>query len=198
MLRRSAGWLIALFHAARPRQRVKNLLVFLPLLFDVDLVWFPDDPATLLPGVGVLLTLCVAFCALSSAVYIGNDLADRKADGWHPAKRYRPIASGRLPAWLAVLVLLLLAVGGMYGLYRASGAPAWPGGLIGAAYLLVNAGYSLRLRKAAFVDVMLVAGGYVLRVAAGAGCGRRRASFALALRSYGVWRVVCGDRPPLR
>ena len=183
-----------LLRTARPRQWVKNLLVFLPLLFAVDLVWSPDDLTTLLPYALPLAVLFAAFCALSSAVYIINDVADREADRHHPIKRRRPIASGVLPVWLAVAGILALAAGGMLGLYAISSQAGWLL-LIGAVYLLVNVGYSLALKRVALVDVMLVAGGYVLRAVAGAvAVGAAPSPWLYAVTAAGALFIVVGRR----
>ena len=183
-----------LLRTARPRQWVKNLLVFLPLLFAVDLVWSPDDLTTLLPYALPLAVLFAAFCALSSAVYIINDVADREADRHHPVKRRRPIASGVLPVWLAVTGILALAAGGMFGLYAISSQAGWLL-LIGAVYLLVNVGYSLALKRVALVDVMLVAGGYVLRAVAGAvAVGAAPSPWLYAVTAAGALFIVVGRR----
>ena len=159
---------------------MKNLLVFLSLLFAVDLVWSADDLTTLLPYAPRLAILFAAFCALSSAVYIINDLADREADRQHPTKRTRPIASGMLPVPLAAAAQFVLIVGGMFGLYAISEPPLVPLAMIGAVYLLVNVGYSLRTQAggAGGRD----AGGRRLRDACRrGGGGRRRYALPVAL-----------------
>ena len=184
--------LAGLCRTARPLQWVKNLLVFLPLLFAVDLVWEPGDVATLLPYIPRLLTLFVAFCALSSAVYLLNDVADREADRRHPTKRARPIASGLVPAWLAISTLAVLAVVGMLGLYVISPLTL---PLIGGIYLIANVGYSLRLKRVALVDVMIVAGGYVLRAVAGAvAVGAAPSPWLYAVTAAGALFIVIGRR----
>ena len=184
--------LAGLCRTARPLQWVKNLLVFLPLLFAVDLVWDPTDIGTLLPYIPRLLTLFVAFSALSSAVYLLNDVADREADRRHPTKRARPIASGLVPAWLAVSTLAVLAVVGMLGLYVISPLTL---PLIGGIYLIANVGYSLRLKRVALVDVMIVAGGYVLRAVAGAvAVGAAPSPWLYAVTAAGALFIVIGRR----
>ena len=186
---------VALLKTMRPRQWVKNLLVLLPLLFAVDLVWTPSDLTTLLQYAPPLAVLCVAFCALSSAVYIVNDLADRNADRQHPTKRSRPIASGLLPVPLAAVALCVLAVAGMFALYVISTPPLAPLALIGAVYLLVNVGYSLGLKRVALVDVMIVAGGYVLRAVAGAvAVGATPSPWLYAVTAAGALFIVIGRR----
>ncbi len=186
--------LTGLLMTARPLQWVKNLLVLLPLLFAVDLVWEPGDLSTLIPYIPRLAALFAAFCALSSAVYVLNDLADREADRRHPTKRARPIASGLVPGWLAASTLTVLAVAGMAGLYGIS-APALVLPLIGGIYLIANVGYSLRLKRVALVDVMIVAGGYVLRAVAGAvAVGAAPSPWLYAVTAAGALFIVIGRR----
>ena len=190
-MKRLTGLLIAM----RPRQWVKNLLVLLPLLFAVNLVWFPGEPATLLRHTPALGLLFVAFCALSSAVYIGNDLADRAADRRHPVKRRRPIAAGVLPFWMAALAAGALAAGGMGAMFAIGTAPFFYLPLVGVIYLAVNGAYSLRLKRVAPVDVMLVAGGYVLRAVAGAlAVGAAPSPWLYAVTAAGALFLVIGRR----
>ena len=183
--------LTGLLKALRPRQWVKNLLVFLPLLFAVDLVWSGDDLTTLLPHLGRLLALGAAFCAAASAVYLLNDLADREADRQHPIKRRRPIASGEVPAWLALVGTLALALVGLVVMYFLG----WPLVLAGSIYLAINVAYSAGLKRVALVDVMLVASGYVLRAVAGAlAVGAAPSPWLYAVTAAGALFIVVGRR----
>ena len=183
--------LTGLLKALRPRQWVKNLLVFLPLLFAVDLVWSADDLTTLLPHLGRLLALVAAFCASASAVYLLNDLADREADRQHPVKRRRPIASGAVPAWLALVGTLALALVGLVVMYFLG----WPLVLAGSIYLGINVAYSAGLKRVALVDVMLVASGYVLRAVAGAlAVGAAPSPWLYAVTAAGALLIVVGRR----
>ena len=183
--------LTGLLKALRPRQWVKNLLVFLPLLFAVDLVWSADDLTTLLPHLGRLLALVAAFCAAASAVYLLNDLADREADRQHPVKRRRPIASGAVPAWLALVGTLALALVGLVVMYFLG----WPLVLAGSIYLGINVAYSAGLKRVALVDVMLVASGYVLRAVAGAlAVGAAPSPWLYAVTAAGALLIVVGRR----
>ena len=96
---------VGLLRAMRPLQWVKNGLVFLPFLFAIDLAWSVDDLASI-PGMLLrLAAVSLAFCALSSGVYLLNDLMDREADRRHPDKRRRPIASGTVSAPMAAAAL---------------------------------------------------------------------------------------------
>jgi decaprenyl-phosphate phosphoribosyltransferase len=104
----------ALVVGLRPRQWVKNLLVLAA----------PFAAGALLePGVlGPTLLAFVAFCAVSSAVYLVNDVADREADRLHPHKRNRPVASGRLTVPVALAAAAVLAVAGL----ALAAVPGWP------------------------------------------------------------------------
>ena len=155
---------IALVRALRPKQWIKNGLVFIPFLFAVDLAWSPD---TIVEVPGILLRVAVvaaAFCALSAAVYLFNDLLDRNADRNHPVKRFRPLASGRVTVPIAVATMAAsLSIG--------LGLLALTGGLlagIGLLYVALNAGYSLGLKQLVILDVLLVGSGYVIRTVVGA------------------------------
>ena len=155
---------MALVRALRPRQWIKNGLVFLPFLFAVDLAWSPSELAAI-PGLLLdVLLAAVAFCALSAAVYLFNDLQDRHSDRSHPVKRLRPLASGQVSVPLAVLTLgCCLTMGlAIFGLVE----PILTG--IGVLYLALNAGYSLGLKRLVVIDVLLVASGYVIRTVVGA------------------------------
>ncbi len=155
---------MALVRALRPRQWIKNGLVFLPFLFAVDLAWSPSELEAV-PGLLLdVLLAAVAFCALSAAVYLFNDLQDRQSDRSHPVKRLRPLASGQVSVPLAVLILGSCLVLGLaiFSLID----PFLTG--IGVLYLALNAGYSLGLKRLVVIDVLLVASGYVIRTVVGA------------------------------
>jgi 4-hydroxybenzoate polyprenyltransferase len=103
------------------------------------------------------------FCALSSAVYLFNDVLDRDADRHHPLKRTRPIASGELPVKLAVVAAGVLGVAAVEAALLTD--PAL--GLIAGAYLTLLLLYSAALKHIVIVDVLVIAAGFVLRAAAG-------------------------------
>jgi len=145
----------ALVETLRPRQWIKNGLVFAGVIF----AGLMSDPRALgRAGLGFL-----AFSLLSGAVYLFNDLRDAGADRLHPKKRLRPIASGRLStgaAWTGVVVVLALAAALSWLLGPWFAATA-------AAYLGLNLAYSLGLKHVVLVDVMAIATGFVLRAIAG-------------------------------
>lgn len=151
---RSTVWLLLV--AVRPEQWTKNLLVFAGImfggrLFDRDAIWHA-------------LGAFVAFCALSSTVYLFNDLADREADRSHPLKRSRPLASGALSARAALLAGAGLAIGGL----AISIVIGYAFSLVACAYLALLLLYSAALKQFVIIDVLTIAGGFVLRAIAGA------------------------------
>jgi len=146
----------ALVRTLRPRQWVKNVFVGAPLVFSRHLT----DAAYL----GRAALAMLAFCALSGAVYAFNDVHDVEADREHPTKRLRPIAAGVLSERMALTAAAVLSAGALLGCFALS--PRLAG--YAAAYLVINLAYSLRLKRIAFVDVGLIAIGFLLRVLAGA------------------------------
>ena len=156
--------LVALVRAFRPLQWVKNGLVFLPFVFAVDVAWSTDDLSQVPDLLVKLFLIASAFCALSSAVYLFNDLLDRAGDQLHPIKRNRPIASGMVGAPLAVSVMIILAVVALAVMVLVEPLLATAGGL----YALINIGYSLGLKQVVLLDAFAVTSGYVIRAVAGA------------------------------
>jgi decaprenyl-phosphate phosphoribosyltransferase len=147
---------IALVRTLRPHQWVKNAFVLAPLVFSKHLF----DHAYAVRA--VLAALC--FCALSGAVYAFNDVRDVEADRQHPSKRHRPIAAGQLSEQAALVAAAVLAAGALVGASLLSTDLA----LVCLVYGVQNLAYSVRLKQVAFVDVMLIASGFLLRVYAGA------------------------------
>jgi 4-hydroxybenzoate polyprenyltransferase len=145
----------ALIKSMRPRQWTKNAFVLAAIVFDRQLT----NPSALISA-----TLAfVLFCLLSSVVYLINDIADVQSDRLHPVKRNRPIASGALPIPIAIgaaVFLLVLTIPAAYLLSPTFAA-------IAVAYFLINIAYSNWLKHIPLVDVMIIAAGFVLRVAAG-------------------------------
>ena len=148
--------LSAALTALRPHQWTKNLLVFGGIVFAVQL----DDPVKWLQAMACF----VAYCAASSAAYLFNDIRDREADRAHPVKRRRPIASGQLSpraGWWMAAAALAIALAAVVPLGIESL------GLL-ALCLALQAGYTLRLKHIVLVDVIVIAGLFVIRAAAGA------------------------------
>jgi len=148
----------------RPRQLAKNGLVLVPLFFTVNIWWAANDWPGMIAIVGRGLAAFAVFAVLSGSVYAFNDIMDREADRAHPRKRNRPIAAGVVPVRVAVAVG---AVGGAGSLAAAFViAPNLGYTLLG--YLALNTAYSYALKHMVVLDVMSVAGGFILRAVAGA------------------------------
>jgi len=139
----------------RPRQWSKNVFLFAALVFDRQLFTLESFLVTFLAF--------ILFCLTSSLVYIINDLVDIEKDQQHPIKRERPLASGKLSkrtAIIAAVVLFLL-------IFPAAFILDLGFGLIISSYLILMLAYSLWLKHMPLIDVMIIAVGFVLRVAAG-------------------------------
>lgn len=154
---------IALLQAMRPRQWVKNIFVLAALLF----AWGEQGEAILRTDAlqHVLLAL-FAFCLISSAIYLVNDLCDIESDRQHPVKRLRAIASGRLSKGGAWAGVVLSALGSLVLAHFAD--PVHHKVLYCIlAYLFINSMYSFRWKHVALLDVFCIAAGFLLRVLAG-------------------------------
>ncbi|MCA9596714.1 MAG: decaprenyl-phosphate phosphoribosyltransferase [Myxococcales bacterium] len=139
----------------RPHQWVKNVFVLAPVVFAKEIF----DPVLLVRAGGAFLV----FCLLAGAVYTMNDIADVESDREHPVKRYRPIASGRVPMGFARgLVVALVAV----SLVGAS-ASSFKYMAVAGAYFILNVAYSSKLKHVAYLDVGCISAGFVLRVVGG-------------------------------
>jgi 4-hydroxybenzoate polyprenyltransferase len=154
----------------RPEQWTKNLLVFAGVLFGGRLT----DRDAVASAVATFLV----FCALSGAVYLFNDIADRAADQNHPLKRGRPLAAGSLAVGTVLIAGLVLAAVGLWFAF-AIGTQL---GFVAAGYLVLLTAYSFALKHIVIVDVLLIAAGFVLRAVAG----------ALAVNvPIGHWLLIC-------
>ena len=146
----------ALLKTLRPHQWVKNVFVAAPLVFARHLT---DTAYLWREAIAV-----AAFCLLSGAVYCFNDVRDVESDRAHPTKRKRPIAAGQLGEKTALWFAAVLAVVSL----GACLALSWQLAAFALAYLVQNIAYSVKLKHIAFVDVALIASGFILRVLAGA------------------------------
>lgn len=159
LVERSSEWSTGL-RALRPYQWVKNLLLFAPVLLAHQV----SDVANLMQ----VAFACVSFCCVASATYIWNDLLDIEADRKHPKKRSRPFAAGTLgiPAGAALSFGLL---GAGFAISLAT-VPLASTGMLGA-YLVLTTAYSFYFKEQLFLDVLLLAGLYTLRILAGGVAG---------------------------
>ena len=193
---------IALIRSLRPEQWLKNGFVLAPVVFSGML----DDTSVWLDS----MIAVAAFCAASSADYPVNDVIDREADRRHPSKRSRPIASGEISVATALVAAASLIAVAM--------AAAWVLGdwfpMVLGGYILLVILYSAILKRVVFVDVLVLAAGFVLRVVGGAvaidvpvsrwlllcayllalylALGKRRTELALLGEGAGIHREVLG------
>lgn len=171
MKQNHTGNLVAYLALMRPTHWVKNTFVLAPLLFSRE---FRDLDQCVK---GLMAT--ISFCLISSAVYIFNDLCDRKEDEQHPEKKDRPLASGNISlnnAW--ILLLILAGIGIAAGVYLKTQFL-----IVALIYVGINVLYSLGLKHVAILDVMIIAAGFVLRILGG--------SVALEDVEPSHWLVLC-------
>ncbi|MDA8148306.1 MAG: decaprenyl-phosphate phosphoribosyltransferase [Actinomycetota bacterium] len=169
---------------ARPRQWLKNVLVFVA----------PGAAGVLLHAHVLTQTLgaFAIFCLGASGTYFLNDAADVRADRSHPTKRHRPIAAGIVPVPLA----LAIAVPSMAGAVGLAWALAgWRLALVMGIYCLVNVAYSLELKNEPVLDLAAVSSGFVLRaIAGGLAAGVALSNWFIIVASFGSLLIVTGKR----
>ena len=160
----------AAIKTGRPKEWIKNVFVFAGLLFSGKF----NHPTTSLEAVVTF----VAFCLISSAGYFVNDLIDVELDRKHPKKRFRPLAARELSERTAKAIapgLAILAIAIAF-------AVNWKVGLMVVGYGVAQMAYSLGLKQIVIIDVMTLAGLFILRVAAGASAVDAHAS---------EWLILC-------
>jgi 4-hydroxybenzoate polyprenyltransferase len=145
-----------LIRAMRPLQWSKNSLVFAALLFDrrvfqFDRLWHS-------------LTAALVFCAVSSAIYLVNDIRDVEQDRHHPRKRFRPIPAGEVSVGQAARVATVLLLSGLVAAFAVRIEFA----AVIIAYIALMIAYSYGLKRMVILDVFAIAAGFVLRAAGGA------------------------------
>ncbi|HIE52667.1 MAG TPA: decaprenyl-phosphate phosphoribosyltransferase [Armatimonadetes bacterium] len=149
----------ALLLSLRPQQWVKNILVFAGIAFTGRWNWADGRYA---------LGAFLVFCALSSAGYLVNDVRDLESDRQHPQKRHRPLPAGEISVPVVLVLAALLtagSLGGAWVLSRHEGALFF--GLTAGTYAAVTLGYSFYFKSKVIVDVLTIAGLFVLRAVAG-------------------------------
>jgi 4-hydroxybenzoate polyprenyltransferase len=162
--------LLSLLISLRPGQWTKNLFVFAALVFAQRL---GDMDAVMNAAVAFFI-----FCALSSTVYLINDVLDREQDRRHPLKAHRPIASGALNPAFALTAAAVVGIAAMI----AALALGWQFFQTAAAYVVLLTAYSAFLKHIVILDVLTIAAGFTLRAAAGA------AAIAVPMSH---WLLVC-------
>ena len=173
-----------LVRLARPRQWIKNLLVFVApgaagVLFHSNVLWHASA------AFGI-------FCLAATGTYYLNDSIDAAADREHPTKRDRPVASGVVPATLAITVgiVFLAASVGLAVLLA-----GWHLGVVMGAYAAVQLAYSFGLKNEPILDLACVSAGFILRaVAGGVATSVALSNWFLIVVSFGSLLVVTGKR----
>jgi decaprenyl-phosphate phosphoribosyltransferase len=180
--RRSTWWLVV--RSMRPRQWIKNLLVFMA-----------PAAAGVLGHANTTLRVVAAFvvfCVVASGTYLINDVIDAASDRNHPVKRHRPVAAGHLNPHLA------LAIGcGFIGLGVLGSVLLGPWGFVVVIglYTGLSVAYSLRLKNEPIVELAIVASGFVLRaIAGGVVADVRLSNWFLVFTSFAALFVVTGKR----
>lgn len=184
-----------LIRTARPRQWLKNLVVFAPTAFtgqmfikriniqvgkeiiEKQILFFPTQNFIL------ALWAFIVFCILSSATYFMNDIVDAKKDSLHPIKKNRPIPSGKLSKKLAGFFALVLVTLGIFIAYTKVGRYFT---IICFAYLLLQVTYSFYFRHIIIMDSLVVASGFVIRLLAGGVASFSSVSSWLLLTTIGL------------
>lgn len=175
--------LSALIVSARPAQWVKNLVLPLPFLFGGALASAR--------GWWLAATGFIVFCAVSSAIYLVNDVLDRERDQAHPVKRRRPLAAGELKVTTAAAAAAVLGAAGLLAAFVLSGRF----GVWCAFYAVLMLAYSLWLKRVPFLEALIVAAGLPLRALAGAAlAGLTASSFLMGCAYLLALFLVVGKR----
>ena len=156
----SAHPLFSAVRAMRPKQWTKNAVVLAAFFFALG----DRQQGVVLAAVWTAIEAALLFCLASSAVYLLNDVRDLPLDRAHPKKRFRPIAAGELPVPTAIgmaTTLLAVSLAGSWWLSRDLA-------LVIGGYVVLQAVYTLGLKRVALVDIFVIAAGFVLRALAGA------------------------------
>ena len=149
--------LVQTIRLARPNHWFKNIIVLFPVMFAMR---YADRDAWIQAALAT-----VAFCLVSAACYIINDIADRERDRLHPAKRDRPLAAGTVSVPVAVMEAVVLLAAGLL-LARANGG--WLTFFVVLTYVILQCAYTVVLKRKIIVDVICIALGFVLRAVGGA------------------------------
>lgn len=173
----------AVIRALRPKQWVKNVLVFAAPLASGRLLEWPVMRGTLLS--------LLAFILVSSFIYLINDTKDLAEDRQHPTKRYRPIAAGEISVTFALILATVCLAGAL-----AIGFLTSPMlGVVLAVYAVLQVTYSLWFKHRPIIDLALVALGFLLRaLAGGVASGIPFSQWFLLVASFGSLFMVAGKR----
>ncbi len=154
----------------RPKQWYKNLVIFIGITFSLNLLNFGLWP--------IVISAFIIFCLLSGSIYLINDVLDVEKDRKHPEKRKRPLPSGTLKPYQAILSAIIFIMVSLVGAYLIN----IPFFISSVAFLLVMILYSLFLKQFIIVDTLVISTGFVIRAIAG----------ALAINVFvSPWLIIC-------
>jgi len=159
-----------LLHSLRPKQWTKNLLLFAGVIFSQRLFYTSD----LIRSIAAF----ILFCAISGGLYLANDIKDLNNDRAHPLKRSRPLASGQLALFPAIITAVVLIPVSLVFCFQLSVSFGW----VALSYVLLSLCYSFLLKHLVILDVMVISLGFVLRAVAGA---------VVVNVSISSWLLVC-------
>lgn len=172
-----SSYMIFILKSMRPRQWIKNFMVFPAMVFAGE---FFQLSSLLLSTLGFSV-----FCLLSGSIYLYNDIQDVEKDREHPKKKYRPIPSGNLPIGVALRAAqfaMVVALGGSLAMNLISTRVGFDFFFICLAYLVLQVAYSKWLKHVVIIDVGVIAAGFVLRVLAGG---------AILNLPVSPWLIIC-------
>jgi decaprenyl-phosphate phosphoribosyltransferase len=182
-----ANLIVGVVKAMRPRQWVKNILVLAAPLAALGTTVHYDYVKVL----GQVAVAFVVFCLAASSVYLVNDVRDVEADREHPTKRFRPIAAGVVPEWLAYTLAVVLGVASLLLAWWLTPNLA----LVMAVYIGMQLGYCFGLKHQAVIDICIVSSAYLIRaIAGGAATNIYLSQWFLLMAAFASLFVVAGKR----
>jgi decaprenyl-phosphate phosphoribosyltransferase len=177
-----------LIKAIRPRQWVKNVLVFAAPMAALGDDRYAYDYREVL--VRVLLAF-VVFSLAASCVYLVNDARDVEADRQHPTKRFRPIAAGVVPEWLAYILAVALGAASLVLSWQVTPNLA----LVMAIYIVIQLAYCFGLKHQPVIDICIVSSGFLIRaIAGGVAAGVPLSQWFLLMMAFGSLFMAAGKR----
>ncbi len=147
--------ILLIISTMRPKQWVKNLFIFAPVIFSLHFLNFSEFKQ-------VIIAFSL-FCLITGSIYILNDSIDVNSDRQHPIKKKRPIASGKLSKSTAIIIAIILLIVTLSIIFTINTYFF----LITLFYVILNFFYSFYLKKIVILDVLIIAVGFVLRVMIG-------------------------------
>lgn len=186
-----ANLVVGVVKAIRPRQWVKNVLVLAAPLAAAGHGIQYDRADVVVDVLGRVGVAFVVFCLAASSIYLVNDVRDVEADREHPTKRFRPIAAGVVPEWLAYTLAVALGVASLVISWWLTPSLA----LVMVVYLGMQLAYCYGLKHQAVMDICIVSSAYLIRaIAGGAATKIHLSQWFLLMMAFGSLFMVAGKR----